>query len=875
MIPSSSEWRCVPVAAEEDWRNAPAVAEPIVLGKNGVSPWGQLGYMPVTQYSATVALLNIPEMINENTKWAPEVLIDFLEQEKIIGADVELSIRLKNEKNNILIAEKILAREELESAGNEMRLTLAPVHFRYIPDGEYSLGVSLPNAKFAVETPRVTVRRSAEAPLGLPRATIVHKDTIPQFVIDGNEMRHITQYLVDNAMSAKAFREYKRAFGANVQTLWIHHAIQFDQEGNPDFSNLDNICNTCLARNPEICIVVNPALDCVQSPQMTKFFEEHPDALCRNSEGDAGIYNDPAAKYPVKCNCMASEAWLQEAERLLGLLIDHLEKTPFGRRVVAIAPSSGITWEWMYWGCERLDECTDYSRTFLDAFKIFALKKYSTIEKANQAWKTNFKSFEDIAIPGREECFKKRDSDLALPEYGTILGDFALFKAETISGDIIRLCSFIKERTQGRSLTCVYYGYYNMITTVHWAQGSGHWALSRILDSDAVDMIQSPSTYNERGPGGPGGFMPPEGAIRAKGKVLVTESDIRTSHSSSPLGLCRNLHESRSVLEREFGACLAGNVAFRYYDFSLGWVFGDSRLTHLASLFARAEQEILEAEPHILSPENTIAAVISESAMPLFTFKSPLFSILVSHQYRRFTHTGVPFSVYITPGLEAIPTQHRFWFFENPIRMSQQEIDYVKANVLKPGNTVVFAYGANVLTPEGISTEILEELTGMEFKVDFSRRTATAILTAEGQVVLDNPEDASSEEAFEFAPRFHPVDKCRVLARDAEGNIVLAQSEVNGCRVIFATLNDFMSSWIRNLAVQTGLHCYNDNRRDTTWASGDVVTLHTPEGGKRTVRTPRQKGVVRNLVTQEEIPIVNGAFSYIARPLGTDVFLLK
>ena len=875
VIPSDGQWRCAPVAAQDDWKNVPAHGKPLVFGKNGISPWGWLYYNQVTQFSARVEITNIPETVDENSVWSPEIKIHFQGDEKVIGADAELSVRLKNANGEIMVGESVIPRETLADATDELSLTLEPVYFQYIPDGVYSLEVSLANAASAAikKLPRITVARNASAPLGLPKATLVDKELVPQFLIDGEEKIRVTQYLVDNAMNARVFREYKRAFDADVSTLWIHHVIQFDKDGNPDFRNLDTICASCLARNPEICIVVNPALDCVQSPQMTKFFQENPDALCRNSEGDTGIYNDPASKHPVQCNSLASEKWLQEAERLLGLLIEHLENTPYGRRVVAIAPSSGITWEWMYWGSERDDECSDYSTPFLQAFQKYAQDKYGTIAKANQAWKKDFASFQEIVMPAFAERRDPGDMDLHLPEQGILLGDLANVTAKTIADDILRLCAYIKTKTQGRTLTCVYYGYYNMITVTHWAQGSGHWALSRILDSDVVDMIQSPSTYNKRGVGEPGGFMPPESAIRLKGKVFITESDIRTHHSTSPLGLCKDLYESRGVLEREFGACLASNTAFRFYDFSLGWTFGDSRLAHLASLFSQAEKEILKARPRIQAPEDAIAVVISESAMPLLNYHSPLLSLLVAHQYRHFPRTGIPFNIYITPGLESIPLQHRFWFFESPIRMSREEIEYVKANVLKPGNTVVFLYGTNVLTEEGLSTKTLEELTGMEFQADAVRSAATTRLTEEGIEVLGNPMEKASLEGYEFAPKFYPVGKGQILARDGKGNPVLAQSQVNGCRVIFASLNDFMDSWIRNLATQTGLLCYNDTPGDVTWASGDVVTIHTPQAGERTIHSRHQSGVARNLLTGEEIPIQDGRFSYVARALGTDVFL--
>ena len=119
------------------------------------------------------------------------------------------------------------------------------------------------------------------------------------------------------------------------------------------------------------------------------------------------------------------------------------------------------------------------------------------------------------------------------------------------------------------------------------------------------------------------------------------------------------------------------------------------------------------------------------------------------------------------------------------------------------------------------------------------------------------------------------MDGGTILARDEQGNPVLAQGEVNGCRVLFTALPRIPASWLRALAKQTGLHCYNDTPRDITWAAGRVMGCHFPKGGERLLHAPFPSGVARELVSGEEYPIQEGTFSFPAPKGSSALFLLQ
>lgn len=876
LISTDSDWK----GSALTWNEKPSPGTLTVIGKNGVAPWGKISHGEPSDLTARLESSEMPAEFDENSIWAPVMKLYF-KGEGSLNDDLDFSVRFKNDKNDFLILETLIPAGSTDESP-VVDLNLAPAIFRYIPAGEYSVVFNLNGIPLdAPKGRKVTVQRKSPL-VGLPSARIVNRDTVPHIQLDGKEKAPITQYLVDLGMSDRHYREMKQAFDQGVPAEWIHHVVEFDENGDPDFTNIDNMCTSVLARNPNIQFVLITALDCVRNMTMTKFFQDNPDALVKNHEGESAVrnYSDIRQLSPS----FASEKWLAEGDRILTLLIKHLREMPYGQRVVGVLPSSGITWEWMYWGSQREGEFLDYSLAFRKAFAAFAREKYGTIENANLAWGKEFKSFEQIVednlLPTPTERMEQGNPlSLRLPKNDQYLMDFNRCMAVVTSDAIIHFCKTVKRVSEGKLLSGAYYGYYNQIVHSRWAQHCGHWALSRVLASDAVDLLHAPTTYNNRGPGGAGGFMIPDSSAHLAGKVFVTESDIRTIYSGQPqFGMCNTLGETAAVFIREAASCLSHNVALRYYDFSNGWVFRDPRYCELVGKISRAEREVIEASPNIDDPANAIAVVVSENSMEHLTYRSPLNIQGITNQYPHLARTGMSFDSYFTPGLEKIPLEHKMWFFENPFKLSAEDLAYIQEKILVPGNTVVFAMGVDVIQKNGFSVENMQALTGMEFVTEFKHPLEEpATLTDLGRRLLGPTTVAKYEPLVPTVPLFFPQEEgnTKIMARDKAGRPVMAENTVNGCRVVFTSIPCLNASWLRSLARQTGLHCYNATDGDVTWASGDILGIHCTVAGSRILQTPMTTGVAKELLTGKEYSIQNGSFSYEAPRMSSALFLLS
>lgn len=868
---TSPEWRSAPVSADTDWQELPARNRPLNLGVAGVAPWGKIRFMPPVNTVIEVSDLNPPVRAGENTVWRLSPRLRAVgDISALKNREMEFAIRLKGEKSDLLVAEKVLPANAFEKK-QDIKLELPPVYFRCLPDGVYKLEITLSHARLETKDPlNLIVLRKEKAEKQLPQSRIVDRCGVPQLLLNGQEKVPLTHYLVEMGQSPCNYREARSAFASGVPGFWVHMVWQYDKNGDPDFSRIDNLCESILARNPEVHIVLTVILDSVNNVNMQSFNKKNHDALVIKDDGGDSILN--YGKVREQSPSFASKKWLDEGDRILAALIRHLDAKPYGKRVAGVVPCAGITWEWIYWGAQREGEFVDYSEAFRKAFAESARARYGSIEKANKAWNKNFSSFDAVVIPSRQERLVRSAGDLRTPGADQYRIDFTNTLAEVTAKAILHYAGTVKKISGGRLLSGAYYGYVNNLTHGRLAQHSGHWALSKVLASPDVDMLMAPTRYSDRGPGEAGGFMIPEGSARLNGKLCIAESDIRTLHTSQEIGRCADLAESKAVLEREVGALLATNGTMRYYDFSNGWVFGDPRLTQVAARLNAAEREVIAGRTRICDPANSIAVITCENAASLTAYDSSINLMFVSGQYPALPRTGLKFDTYLIEDLEKIPTSHRVWYFLNPLKLTDAESEYIRSKLMKPGNILIFAYGVDVIGKDHISAEKMEKLLGMKFVIDHTDISRKAQLTPEGMAFFGNPSVREFGGAAKFSPAFYPVSGGRVLARTVNGETVLAVAEKNGCRIIFSSLPALKSEWLRKIGVDAGLNCYNSAEGDITWASGNLIAIHTSSGGLRLINVEIDKGTAKNLITQETYPITNGKFRFQASPMSTSIF---
>jgi hypothetical protein len=277
---------------------------------------------------------------------------------------------------------------------------------------------------------------------------------------------------------------------------------------------------------------------------------------------------------------MASKKWIHDVSDMLRALVAAVEGSPYADRVLGYMINTGGSEEWVYWGAQ-LGLIPDYSPPALRYFKDWLRKKYG-----EEAWidqvQIPLEPARRRGQPGLPDI--RRAGVLRDPAKDWLAIDFELCLSDIVAECLLSWCSVVKEVTDRKRLTGAFSSYLMWQTgLVNALPTNGHLGLRRLLESPDIDFVTGITSYDNRGPGGPGSFMLPVESLQRAGKYLFGESDIRTHvlkdssairwTSTGLLGLrpLMDAAESVDVLRREFCHHVIHGAGWWYFDMTGGW----------------------------------------------------------------------------------------------------------------------------------------------------------------------------------------------------------------------------------------------------------------------------------------------------------------
>ena len=115
-----------------------------------------------------------------------------------------------------------------------------------------------------------------------------------------------------------------------------------------------------------------------------------PEWWLKDNPDDATKHADGSPRYEIReAQALSSQKWLRDAEAPLRALIDHLKRSPYGRRVwgISLAEHTNSEWFWTIRGVGNKPVVSGYSPADLAAFREFLKRKYPTDAALAAAWK--------------------------------------------------------------------------------------------------------------------------------------------------------------------------------------------------------------------------------------------------------------------------------------------------------------------------------------------------------------------------------------------------------------------------------------------------------------------------------------------------------
>ncbi|MFQ3610809.1 MAG: hypothetical protein SNJ72_04850, partial [Fimbriimonadales bacterium] len=238
--------------------------------------------------------------------------------------------------------------------------------------------------------------------------------------------------------------------------------------------------------------------------------KEYPEAVVRYADGTIGG--------PSLC----ADRWWQVVQEQLNALVQLTEQEDEG------ANTLGYHIDWGEW-FQPASGGYDTSDAALSAFREWLRRQYKGDTVVLRAcWFNGEVSFASATIPTYQPSNSHKQFYHPRREGRYI--DYHRFLSDITARRIVGLAQGIKSVSQGRALVGVPYGY-----VLEWRHPhAGHYALSQVLRSDAIDLLSAPLTYSDRLPGGTGAFALPVDSVHLHGKLFIAEEDFRTPFGKSP-----------------------------------------------------------------------------------------------------------------------------------------------------------------------------------------------------------------------------------------------------------------------------------------------------------------------------------------------------
>ncbi len=570
--------------------------------------------------------------------------------------------------------------------------------------------------------------------------------------------------------------------------------------------------------------------------------KENPSELCRDASGSTrnsgSVFGHGNLHRQVAS--FASTKWRKDSGAAMKRFILHMEGSPFADRIVGYQPSIGSE-GWYHGGA--LGVFVDYSDPTVRAFRDWLRERYDGRQAdLRAAWVSDTVTFDSAKIPMPAKRKHTALGSLRDPQTARPVIDYYTFFAELTAGTADYFCSAVKEATGGTKIAGVWYGYI-MELAFGWAnaQHSGHQALGRALESDAIDFLMAPTSYWARGPGQPGGHMSALGSLRLHQKMWVNQSDLR-SHlwpANSGFGQSANEEQSVGTMRREFAMDLAAGVPMYWYCFSYGDRMNNKKMMEGVKQMAEIDAEAGKLERGL--DGDGIAVIVSDDiAAHIGLSRQPLRS-LVYLQREFLNRSGVKFDVFLDSDLDH-PDMPRYkaYLFLCAISMDAERRAWIDANLKGDGRVLAFVWAQGIIG-DTLALSNAEELCG----IDLGMKKVSGVITVQPKAGL-GPKYGSDEA---FGPVLYSDDEtAEVLGHltspaAVAGKVGLSVKRFPDWTSVYSAAPKLSPEVIRTIAQLAGVHVWSESN-DPIYVGRRYLGIHAKAAGKRSIKLPSRSTVV-------------------------------
>jgi hypothetical protein len=623
----------------------------------------------------------------------------------------------------------------------------------------------------------------------------------------------------------QSIEEFSRLGYEIIQTdLWFKYSLRPD--GTFDMAGISRQLAGILEVNPETKIIVRIN---VSAPRW--WLEQNPSERCQITakEVEKVRFNGNSAE------SLASAKYAEFVRKNLKLFLKELARTPEGNRVMGFHIGGGVYGEWHYYG---IDQEPDASEPMRQRFIAFARGRYGTIETANAAWLTSFKTIDEIVVPSYERRYQITDSDFRDPQRDRYVIDYYQCQQATISSLVNGLAKVTKETWPRPAVVGLFFGYFYGGWTVG-AQAS-QFDIETLFRSPYVDYFSGPLA--SRNMFGSGCFRSLARSAAINGKVWISEHDTPThlNRGQSGVGGVKwpdvpdDEAQSIAIMRRNFMYTLTENAGQWWYDFGpqnkSGWWGTPAMLAEVKALLdlSKAQLERPYENPSDVLVVYDMASFnsVRPASVDKLTFK------ITEAMTDSLLGTGAAIDRIFLMDLPKVNLAgYKLVIFGNVFALSDADRSYIKDRVMKDGRSVIFMSGAGYSDGKQNDVKLISDLVGMRVEKAQGLEPSVSVTLNGKRYELDARGVASLFKVDDAASR--PISEYK------SGEIAAAEKTVRGCRVrYFGVPLKGPLALYKSLLGDVGVRIYvaNTAERDYVSIGGGIIAIYSVSGGERTVR---------------------------------------
>lgn len=582
------------------------------------------------------------------------------------------------------------------------------------------------------------------------------------------------------------------------------------------------------------------------------FLEANPESRVTGAKGET-VYQERFNRYfeqvPRYRPSWASLQWRKACDAELRDVVTYVAKQPYAGRIIGVLLSAGHTGEFDQWfGGEGWAGGIpgDWCEESLKRFQQWLTEKYQNdLALLRKSWGREDVTFETAWIEKGTVPVDK-ETGFADPSANRPRADYDDFFARQIPETVEAWSRALKQASGGR-----------------WVEGAlspaGEYDKSGLfLTSPWIDFLASPGRYDNREPGNHTRYHYSAEGSRRFGKWYLAELDFRTflwgnavaardGRPAKTYGV-DTLEKTLSVLKREHAAVTLEGMGGYWYEFD-GKVYKDPSIW---KLFRRQSAINDLAAKHDRTVPTDVAVILGDGTGDMRLNVLP--------------RLGTPYHAMTFASLlkqNPASLSYRIYFFFNVDTVTNEQREFIRANLQKNGNWLVFIRPIGISCPDSEHPFDLANSTtlhGIALAPKTGDRKENVITVAAGSPLPDLKYGSLlADPADDVRDRPRPAawtvvnDPAAIpLATWKNGTVAAALKKHENWTSVYISSQRVSAPFLRSLVKASGAHQYLDNGDDVIFAAGPMLAFHTRKAGIREIRL-REKSDLYDLYSDKII----------------------